>query len=652
MPQRLADNEGERDMTKRTSHWLASLIFAAAFGVTSVHVPGFAQSLVPETDTGQAPAVVYPPETVIVNPSLLPQGIEWIGRNGIRQELIEADRLSAQGRYQDVIEFLSPIWNAELKTRPDEALAQALKRAYRSLKDYRGLRAVIRQQLDLNPQNPITQADLAEAYFSDNMADSGRATLERMVNSDPEDRERHHLAAQTYMRVGRYNEGIEVYRRARTVLKDSTAYAEDMARFFEARREYAGAVEEYFRWLGAHPESQRNVQKYITNLIKVPEAAPQITGALQRIIRAYPNHEYAHRLYGDLLFESGRLDSAFAEYRRADGLSETPGQHRLFGIERAIETRKFPTARTEAMSFLKDFPKHPETIRVNLALARAELSLGHPEMAVGMLKSLAAQFPVDNERLRVYYEIAEIYRKDTPDKDSAEAYFKIIIASPTRSVERTASWLRLGELAIYRGNLAAAESAFVEASQSPAPALREEIAFRQAELLFLKGEYEAGMTKFKEFMLQFPRGLYVNDAIKYSIMIADGRDEMNWSLNRYGAGLIYLRREMTDSALAAFAQLSADSANKLADASQFEIGEVHEAAAAFDSAIDAYRLLIARFPESFMVPRAWARIGQVYADSLGDPAQARAAYQVILSDYKTSPVVEEARRRLQILPVP
>ncbi len=53
-----------------------------------------------------------------------------------------------------------------------------------------------------------------------------------------------------------------------------------------------------------------------------------------------------------------------------------------------------------------------------------------------------------------------------------------------------------------------------------------------------------------------------------------------------------------------------------------------------------------------MVPRAWARIGEIYADSLGDPAQARTAYQVILSDHKSSPVVEEARRRLQILPVP
>ena len=127
---------------------------------------------------------------------------------------------------------------------------------------------------------------------------------------------------------------------------------------------------------------------------------------------------------------------------------------------------------------------------------------------------------------------------------------------------------------------------------------------------------------------------------------------MNWSLNRFAAGMVFLRREMRDSALAVFAQLSADSANRLADASQFSIGEVHGSSGAFDNAIDAYRVLITRFPESFMVPRAWARIGEIYADSLGNPAHARAAYQVILSDYKSSPVVEEARRRLQILPVP
>lgn len=637
-------------MTKPANLSKVSLALVILSASLALAVPLQAQNTT--SDTVRIPITTSPPETIFVNPPQVPQGTEWIGRTGIRQELIESDRLSSQGRYQDVVDFLLPIWNAELETRPDEAIAQALKRAYRSLKDYRGMRAVIRQQLELNPQNPITQADLAEAYFSDNMADSGRATIEQMITSDPEDRERHHLAAQTYMRIGRYNEGIEIYRRARVVLGDSTLFAEDMARFFEARREYAGAVEEYFKWLNAHPESQRNVQKSITNLIKVPEAAPQITAALQRIIKTYPKHEYAHRLFGDLLLESGRLDSAFAEYRRADVLSEIPGQHRLFGIERAIETKKYPTARIEAIAFLKDYPKHSDLFRVNLALARAELALGNPTVAVNMLKALGAQFTLETERLRVLYEIAEIYRRATPDKDSAAAYFRQIIASPNRSPERTASWLRMGELAIYHGNLAEAESAFVQAANSPAPALREEIAFRQAELLFLKGEYDACATKLKEFMLQFPRGLYVNDAIKYTAMITDGGDEMNWSLNRYSAGLVFLRREMRDSALTAFGQLSGDSANKLADAAQFAIGEVHSSAASFETAIDAYRVLITRFPESFMVPRAWARIGEVYADSLGDPAQARIAYQVILSDFKTSPVVEEARRRLQILPVP
>lgn len=621
--------------------------------LAAVLLPSAAPTVTAQTgDTIRIPVTENPAETIRINPSQLPQGVEWVGRSGIRQELIEADRLSAQGRYQDVVDFLLPIWNAEFRTRPDEAIAQAIKRAYRSLKDYRGMRAVIRQQLELNPQNPITQADLAEAYFNEELADSGQAVLEAMLTSDPQDRERHHLAAQTYMRLGRYNEGIDVYRRARVTLGDSTIFAEDMARFFEARREYTNAIEEYFRWLDAHPESQRNVQKSISNLTKVPEAATQITGALQRIIRVYPKHEYAHRLYGDLLFESGRIDSAFSEYRRADALSEAPGQHRLFGIERAIETKKYPTARSEAISFLKDFPKHGDLLRVNLALARAELALGNARTAVDMLKTLAAQLPVESEKTRVQYEIGEIYRVSTPDKDSAEVYFKRIIANPGRSPERTASWLRLGELAIYHGDLAAAESAFVQSANSPAPALREEIAFRQAELLFLKGEYDMCATKLKEFMLQFPRGLYVNDAIKYTAMMTDGRDGMNWSLNRYAAGLLFLRREMNDSALAAFTQLSADSANKLADAAQFALGEVHSSSAAFESAIDAYRVLISRFPESFMVPRAWARIGEIYADSLGDAAQAREAYQVILSDYKSSPVVEEARRRLQNLPVP
>ena len=624
------------------------LVMAVSLAATSL---GQQIRLMPDTAHPGVILIQLPADTT-GGASTVPGEVEWIGRSGIRQELIEADRLYTQGRYQETVDFLLPIWNAELETRPDEAIASALKRAYRALKDNSGWRAIIRQQLGINPHDPIAQSELAEAFLASGMNDSGRVVLDRLIAGDPRDPERHQLAAQTYMRVGRSNEGLEQYRKAREELEDSSIFAEDMARLLEARREYAAAVDEYFRWLNAKPESQRSVQKYITNLIKIPEAAPQITDALERIIVSFPGHEYAHRLYADLLFESGSRDSAFAEYRRADALSAHPGEHRLFGIERAIEKKQFEIARKEAQSFLRDYPGHSEMVRVNLALARAELALGHPDLAVGMLKTLAAQFPSDPERMRIYYEIGEIYRRYTPQKDSARAYFGAIARMPTRAAERCNAWIRIAEIEVYDGNLALADSALQRANDGSNVLQREEVTWRQAELLLLSGDFEHCGQKLKEFVRQYPRGLYVNDALSLSATLSDSPDAMNWSLREYASALLALRREQRDSALATFSQLSADSSSALADDAQMAIGHIRESEGQFPQAIDAYRVVITRFPDSFLVPRAWARIGEVYADSLDDPAQARAALQVILSEYKTSPLVEEARRRLQNLQVP
>ena len=67
----------------------------------------------------------------------------------------------------------------------------------------------------------------------------------------------------------------------------------------------------------------------------------------------------------------------------------------------------------------------------------------------------------------------------------------------------------------------------------------------------------------------------------------------------------------------------------------------------YDSALVNYRALIVRYPESFLVPRAYAEIGGLFEGPLNDPEEARKAYQIILADYRDSPVVEEARLRLQ-----
>ena len=630
---------------------MRQLTFALGFFLCGLYATAGAQQPSAPSDSGHGIFLV-PVDTSGEVPFEIQQlPSDWLGTRGIRQELVEAERLFGSGRYQDVIDFLLPIWKQEI-TKPDPAIASALKRAYRSLKDYDGLQRLLRQQMAVEPQDPNFPAELAEAYFLNNMNDSGRVVLDRLIAADPKDPDRHNLAAQTYMRVGRSNDGLVLYLEARKALNDSAAFAEEMARIYEAKREYAAAVSEYFRWLNSNPASQQQVQKYITNLVKLPEAAPQITEAVQRIVKTFPKHEYAHRLYGDLLFESREADSAFSEYKRADALSTRPGQHRLYGIERALETKQFAVARSEAMSFLRDYPKHSDLTRVNIALARAELSLGHPDVAVGMLKTLASQIPNEQERLRICYEVGEVYRRYTPEKDSARVYFHQVTDSHARIPERAPAWLRLADIEIFEGHLANADSALSRALASNNPSYREEIAYRQAELLFLQGDFEKSAAKMKEFMHAFPRGLYVNDAIAMVAMIQDGQGNMNWPLQRFSHGLLMLRREQRDSALGEFSVLSGDSANALADDAQLAMGEVLEASGLFPEAIDAYRAVATRFPESFLVPRAWEKIGSIYADSLNNPAEARVAFQVILNDYKSSPIVEEARRRLQTLVVP
>ncbi len=569
--------------------------------------------------------------------------------NVVRPELVRGSDLMNAGKFEEALAILLPAWRND---PANDALASALKQAYRGIKDYRGVQSVLQVQLKSRPRELMFVSELAETFWQLGLEDSATTVIKQMIATDPKDVDRHHMAAETYVRVGRYPEAIEVYRNARHTIGDSLIFSENLAQLFEARREYSAAVSEYFRWLAMRPDAKQTIQRRITNLVKMPEAVGGITSALKDIVKGAPRNEYGHRLYGDLLFESGSVDSAFAEYGRADQLAAQPGEHLLFGIERALETDQFAVARNHAMEFLKLYPKNPRTTRVNFGLARAELGLGHPDVAVAMLKELASQIPIGPERGQIEYEIGEVYRTHTSLMDSARTHFRLV-AAMERVTKRAAALIRLGDLDVYFGDLAGADSSYHDALNArPNPEEAEEALFRKAELLLFKGEYDSCTEALKTIVGRYPRGLFVNDALELKVMITDSKDAMNWSLDRYSGGVFAMRRGWLDSASVLFGELVSDSASKLAPQGQFEIAQIRALKAQPAEAVQEYRQLISRFGQSSLVPRAWAAIGALYEGPLNDRQQARLAYQTIVTEFKDSPLVEEARLHLQRMDVP
>ncbi len=573
-----------------------------------------------------------------------------IHRGGGMPQVVEAEQFMSQGNYERAIHILEPLYEED----PDNpTIISSLKRAYKGVKNYDALDSLIVKQLKTSPDDAVLLSELADLHFLAGREDKGEEVIERILEKAPSDPDRYNLAARSYLNNGKYQEGIDTYYRGRRELGDSLIFAQELGRLFEARREYAAAVVEHFRYLAASPQSRSVAERRITNLIKVPEAVNQITQAFVGIVSDYPDNEYAHSLYADLLFESGAIDSAFAEYRRADALSEQDGQHQLKGLKRCLETEHYTNARSEAEDFLARYPQHQRSVDVGFVLARAELGLDRPDVAVALLNNLANDIPQDDERARIQFEIGEIYREHVRDMDSAKAYYRLVASGNARDHERTLALMRLGDLAVYFGELDRADSIYqIAHTVRPSPNEREEIDFRRAEIELFRHEYDACREELNALIKAHPRGLFVNDALQLSMIISEGQDAMNWSLNHYADGAYAMRRGQDSVALEHFGAIVKDSANGIADEALFEVAQIHTSHAAFDSALADYERLIQAFPESFMVPRAWLAIGDLYAGPLAEASRAREAYQVIVSKHKNSPLVEEARLRLQSLGLP
>lgn len=566
---------------------------------------------------------------------------------GFAKTLTRAEAYLSRGQYENGIILLEKL---RLRQPHDPKLLRLLERGYRRTKRYSDLLDLVADRLPTSKDHLADMTTIADCQFKLGQLAEAESTLTKLLTPPPEEPRAYLQVARAYQRNGRYQQAVRMYELARENTGDSTLFSRELADLYEAKREYAKAIREYYLDIQLNPRNLQGVRRKIAAIARMEEGIVELTAALEQIVDENPDNFHARRMYAELLLESRDPQAAWEQYLAAEELAPDPKENVLYFIGRCLEQDWPEMARRACLFFFDRYPEHTATVDVQLFHARALIAGGFADTALTILTKVAALFDRNERQAELYTQIGDVYLDSRPNLDSAEHFYRLALNVGSRQDNRLKAALRLGDCRVRRGDLDGADSAYaVSGELRLSPTQAEKVMFKRAELLFFSQQFDSLSTVLKVLLEKYPKGFFINDAIILSLRVSENREPFDWSLKKFSIAALNRRQNRLDSATTYYWQLAADSTNGLADDALLELGRSYAQAGQPDSSVLAYQYLTDRYPKGFLTPAALTEQGVVYATLLGQPEKAGLAFRRVLADYPHSPYLEEARRRLREL---
>jgi outer membrane protein assembly factor BamD (BamD/ComL family) len=176
--------------------------------------------------------------------------------------------------------------------------------------------------------------------------------------------------------------------------------------------------------------------------------------------------------------------------------------------------------------------------------------------------------------------------------------------------------------------------------------IMEEARYRQALLRLFDHQFDSTKAALKKLMVDYPRGLYVNDAMQLVIDLDQALPETKL-LTIYADALWNDLRRKPDSARAALAQLADSPDQALADVALYRLAGVELSERDTTAALATLGRLTGDFPESFYRPYGLKLKADLLMARPGQAGQAKEIYRELLEKYPNSPFVSDVRKKLR-----
>lgn len=549
-----------------------------------------------------------------------------------------------------------------------------LHRMYMQVKKYDDAVTLIQDRLTRLPADFTLYGMLGTAHYRAGRETQAQETWEQAIALNPANQQSYRVIASVLIENRLLERAAGMYRRGRIACNDPYLFTIELSQLLAASMDYAGATEEYLRWLQQNPAQMGFVQGRMSAFSYKDDGRAAATATVQKALETRQDLRL-YELLGWLHLEGKEYANAFDVYRHIDDLSKANGGAVLGFADRVFRERAYDTAALAYREALRS-PLQPAQIpraKYGYACALLELqaiadsgrsvilSTTRPvsethtryEGAVAAFNALIEEYPHSEYSAKSLYQIGMVQLRQYGDMDTALRYFEQVLIEPAITpTGRYDVQLRMGEILVARADTVRAATTFSAVAGAPdaTPDQNDEAQYHLAELAFFNGRIDDAVRLLGAISLNVQND-YTNDALQLQAFLQENGATAPEALRAFGRAE-YLARQRKNTEAAAILEdiVQRFPAAGVADDALLRTGGLLTAAGRYADAVSVYERLLADFRDnSNQIDRALFQLGEVRQFGMHDTAQAILAYERLLAERPQSILVHEARKRIRFL---
>ena len=571
-----------------------------------------------------------------------------------------ADQYFADGDFDKAVLIYSKLYDKQPNTNHYKPYYQTLL----ALKQYEDASKLVKKQQKKNLQDLTLYVDLGHVYALQQNSTAADKQFQTAIDNVYADDYQTNKLANAFINLNLNQNAIEVYLKGKKVFNDESKYNFELAQQYQLMNNIISAVSSYLDILKYHSQTttfvENQLQDELTDKTYQTELQTQL---LKRMQKETDNADYAELLIWQYI-QRKDFASAYVQVKALDKRNKENGQ-RIFQFAQAAFTEGYYDVAIEAYNFLitdkgKNSPLYVASKSNLLLTQKTKITTGQIFTPADLqsleinYKNYLQELGWNNYTLSTIRDYAELeakyfFRLDSAIQIVGSALEKI----PNGDVTLLGYFkLDLGDYQLMSGNVWDATLTYsqVDLAFGDAP-IGEEARFKNAMWAYYSGQFDLAQSEL-EVLKGATSELVANDAIALSVFITEnlGMDTTPIPMTMYAKAQLEIFQNKLDDAFQSLTILNNIYPDGfLADDILFAKANIYLKKHDYESAATLFEQVDDKYSVDLLGDDALFALANLYDKYLNNTQKAGDLYKLILTKYKGSIYVVEARKRFRDL---
>lgn len=563
------------------------------------------------------------------------------------------------GEIDKAAELYQSLWE---KSNYDLKFYTPLYKCLLSLKKYDALEKVV--QREIKKTSGAAQYVIDLGYLYSQIPDPVRA--KEQYDKALKDVKPYEVAirnlANAYEAYRLYDYVVATYEKGGKLVKNESYFSMELANAYMNKGDATNAVKYFLFNLEANPQNEQMIKNTVQTNSNEAKLLDQLETQLYGKVQKNTNSEQYIDLLTWVYIQNKDFEGALAQMKAWDKRKGENGQ-RVLEIARMAQTEGDYDNAIGGYEYVVNKGKdnglyfEARTELLNCRKEKISKNLNYTQQDLLGLKNDYLAFINDNDRTfrtaQSMKDLADLEGFYLHDIQGGIALCNEIISMAGVAPKlRNQTKLSLGDFYLITGDVWESTLLYsqVDKDEKDSP-LGEEARFRNARLSYYKGDFDWAQTQL-EVLKSATSELISNDAIKLSVFIIDklGLDTIATPMQMFSRAELLMFQNKDSDAVSTFDSIvKLFPGHVLVDDIEYAKAQMYVKHKDFDRAIPMLDDIIKNFKTGLRADDATFLLAEINEQQLHNKDKAMELYKSIITDYNSSLLVIEARKRYRLL---